>query len=324
MESPLAVLRTLTSREPSGDDGAALWTALVALARDGLPLDADDLAALRAHAARLVWPLATVTDPATLAPFEPLGAIPLIDLELVGKLRDRPEGIDALRGPGLGVVSRLSLSSNKLGPEAVELVAARPWWPTLRSLELDSNWLGVAGGEALADAPPAALRNLGLDDNELGDDGVAVLSSAPVLRTLVTLDLNLDAVTDAGVAALCDGERLPHLLALDLGGNEVTAAGAEALARCARWPALESLALGENPLGDDGAAALARGFAGGALRELWLDGCQIGDRGALALAEAPWLPALERLVLSWNPLTPRGVAALRAAPLAPGVLVVGD
>jgi hypothetical protein len=319
----LAAWRNLSARPMTSDDGAALWGALTARVQPGSPpLDANASAALRDVASRLAWPAATLHDPAALAAFEPLGVVPLVELCLAGRLRGHPDAIDALRGPGLGVVGWLNLASNKLGPGVVEGVVARPWWSSLRGLELKSNWLGADGARALAAAPPGALRRLSLDDNGLGDDGARALSGAAVLRALTTLAMNLDEVSDEGVSALCDGEALPGLLALDLGGNAITSAGATALARSPRWPSLSSLMLGGNPLGDEGAASLARGFARGAVRELWLDGCQIGDEGATALAEAPWIRAIERLVLRFNPLSPRGIAALRGSLDSPDALVV--
>lgn len=132
---------------------------------------------------------------------------------------------------------------------------------SLEVLNLHSNKIGSAGGEALADALPRnrSLKELDLSSNRIRSQGA--LRFGPSLKRNVTLEnLNLD-------------------------GNGIGARGAAAFASAlAVNSSLRILSLSRNPIGADGAEALADGISRNqGLQVLKLKECQIEDEGETAL-----------------------------------------
>ena len=248
-------------------------------------------------------------------------------------LRKRTVGqpLHTLRLPWL-----CSASARMLAQELPSICSA------MRTLDLNSSYLGAEGGRALAAALPGAcpvLRKLDLSHTGLDAKALAkafMRGACPMLQelnftnnagvralaeglgaclTLKKLDLGCNWMGVRGAQALADAFRAgacPALEELDLRHNGLKEGGARVLAdafRAGACPALRELNLRHNNLRAAGARALAGGL-GHALRTLRLCSNDIGDEGAWALAEEYPAASLETLYMSGNSIGDSGAQAV--------------
>lgn len=137
---------------------------------------------------------------------------------------------------GGGMLRRLSLADNLVGPHGGRSLARALPRSSLEELRLESNLLGDEGAAAIAAALAAGairLRLLGLGDNRIGDEGGLALAAAIAFCGLDALHLAANAIGEAGCGALVRAARTcAHLRLLDLRGEEqrVPSAAREAAA----------------------------------------------------------------------------------------------
>jgi uncharacterized protein (TIGR02996 family) len=99
-------------------------------------------------------------------------------------------GIRGLAKARFANLRQLDLSSNRLGPMVVGVLAGSPLLWDLRSLNLSHNPLGDAGAQALASSAGAgSMHELILRDCGIGEAGAAALANSPHLSGLLRLDL---------------------------------------------------------------------------------------------------------------------------------------
>lgn len=213
-----------------------------------------------------------------------------------------------LRLPALAALTRLDLSHNTLGVDALSSIVSLP---ALRQLTLGSCELT---GEQLTrwiSSTPMPWRSLDLAHNQLGKAGAAHLASLswPSLAELCLTDTSLD---DEAAAALASAE-LPSLRSLDLSGNSIDKEGFRSVATLARWPTLRELSVGQHGVSETGVAALFRWPGLASLRRLSLAGSRIDEALAGALASCEHLGALEELELQFSGLEDEGAVALAGA-----------
>jgi uncharacterized protein (TIGR02996 family) len=146
----------------------------------------------------------------------------LTDLELTtnplaGGLRPLVES------PRLRHLRSLAVRGCRLTPEDVAAIAAAPFAPTLRRLDLGHNPLDPEAVTALAGGRLSGLRSLRLRRCGLGDASVWPLAGAAFWGNLVELDLGENWLTDAGARSILDAPVPADLTAVRLDGNEFPA-----------------------------------------------------------------------------------------------------
>jgi uncharacterized protein (TIGR02996 family) len=198
----------------------------------------------------------------------------------------------------------LRVGGGNFGDPALRQLAASPYLPRLRRLEIHSGQPTAAGIAALAGSPHlGGLKELDVYFNGIGPDGVRALAESPHVAGLRTLSLRHVQAGSAGAVALARSPHLTRLEVLDLWGNHIE---------------------------DDGAAALAESPYLGAVTDLQLWVNWIGPEGARALTASPHL-RFTRLGLSTNRLEAEGVRVVaassslgRVTDLSLGVAVRGE
>lgn len=225
--------------------------------------------------------------------------------EVVKALLRHPTLLERLRA--------LRLSGGLLDANDFALLAACPYFGSLRCLELPSSGLGPYSIAPLSRASFLhELTHLDLSDNPLGDDGWNSLSSWQ-LPQLVRLSLRNTGAANPGLRSLAESQGLPRLVELDLGGVECTDEAGDALANAAWLAGLRSLNLEfHHPgFGDRGAAALLQSPSLRQLRSLVLARAGMTDVGLRPLLSSP--ARLSFLDLTKNPIGPAGAHILAQA-----------
>ena len=151
-------------------------------------------------------------------------------------------GYDPVRPGGLPYLESLSLETNPLGDAGIQTLAnSLSALPRLRSLEIQRTGCGDEGMRAIARAAMDAgalgeLDTLYCHENAVGCDGVTALCEAlkeGKLQSLGCLHLPTNKVDDEGCLALTEAieaGHLDHMRAIYLGaGNPVTRDGMEVL-----------------------------------------------------------------------------------------------
>lgn len=176
-----------------------------------------------------------------------------------------------------------SIEVSNVTASAILELLARPWFPRLRSLEMEYYVPGDAL-VAIAGSPAArTLDRLATHHAMLPVSAFAALGASEHLADLRTLDLGLSGTSDEAVAALLSGG-LPSLTTLRLGNNTIGTAGCEAIAR--HVAPLQHLSIGWNRVGHRGVRAIASSPLRRDLLHLDLEHIQTGDIGCAALADA--------------------------------------
>lgn len=223
----------------------------------------------------------------------------------------------------------LDLSGNALGPEGVRslvpvLEMRERDGGVLERLGLDENSLGPSGAEVLAQGlkKNSVLKGLSLARNRLRDEGLECLAKAMPggcgkrLRRLVLSNNEFTSLAGQVLAEAFTGKACAHLERLDLANNSLQADGMWFLGELLQngMPNLKELDLEYTDAGSVGAGYLADALlAGIPLRRLELCGCRVGAQGAQRLAEALRNPQgcrLTRLGLRGNAIEDQGVTAL--------------
>jgi uncharacterized protein (TIGR02996 family) len=166
-------------------------------------------------------------------------------------------GVTALaRSPYLSKVTRLALSDNPLGGDAIAAVLAAPW--PLEELDLSHDRAPKGIDDAFAASKRApTLKRLVLEDTKL-TTGFKLdrMFGAPCLANLEELQMELAHIGPKGVKPLLD-KLPPKVVELGLARNALADAGVAALAAHPRVATLKTLFLGHNRLGAASATALA-------------------------------------------------------------------
>ncbi|HKB39746.1 MAG TPA: TIGR02996 domain-containing protein [Gemmataceae bacterium] len=202
--------------------------------------------------------------------------------------------------PELARLRSLDLGYNLLALEQVNRLATSPHLAGLDSLNLACNPLNNDGAVALSHASLPRLRELYLYRTQLGVAGLDALLQAPGRPGFTVLDLHSNPLHAEGAGVLARSASAASLVSLDLSDTHSHDGGARALAASRHLGNLKYLRLGHSRLTAAGAAALARARSLEALEELDLSGNDIGDTGALALARSTALRRLRRLHLRFN------------------------
>jgi uncharacterized protein (TIGR02996 family) len=200
----------------------------------------------------------------------PLRAL-LLERSILGAFYyDNMEAFRAMaRGPLLGDLHMLDMSSCYLDLDRARALAASPNLAGLVDLRLNNNPLGPRGLEALTSSKHLArLRALAVagsmgfwreEGYSLGDAGVRHLARATGLPSLARLDLRANGIEADGVKALAGSPLAERLVALDLANNDLGDAGAKALLS-ADWPRLAHLDVRGNGLSARAQKALRKRF----------------------------------------------------------------
>lgn len=209
----------------------------------------------------------------------------ITELRLVGPApRSRRVIERLLETPHLNNLRLLSLRSQRLQDETVQLLANLPRMSQLTVLDLSDNELGPTSAEALARSSYlSSLRELTLFRNRIGDDGLRELVRSPHLCQIERLEVQNNAIHEDGVEALAWSDWLGRLDQLNLSYNYLGDRAARALAECRLTAGLHTLVLRSNRIGDPGAVALAESPYLGMLRSLEIGSNRIGDVGRRAL-----------------------------------------
>ncbi len=174
------------------------------------------------------------------------------------------ESAEALAECRFESLETLDLGANYLGDDAAAALAQASWFPSLRTLVLETNFVGAPGVEAFVDRDePLALEvlSLGPSMQKIGDEGVRALAESGLLPRLRQLVLSNNGITNQGLAVILDNLDLRFL---DLSNDEdVWYADMQSWAR--------------NTIDDEGARAIARHPKARSFRELFLAGNPIGD-----------------------------------------------
>jgi hypothetical protein len=173
-------------------------------------------------------------------------------------------------------ITSLNVSNNKIGVPGVQALAGSP---SITSLNVSGNTFGDAGAQALAANP----RIIELDASFTGITipGAQALALSP---SITSLKLDFNHVGSAGAIALAQN---PRIVALDLSYCGIDLAGVYALANNR---SITKLGLRSNRSGDAGARALANSFS---LIELDVSHNTITKLGAKALANSRSITKLD-------------------------------
>lgn len=214
-------------------------------------------------------------------------------------------GVEHLAGaPHLATLERLALWNCGCTAGAGAALAASPYLKNLRELALglgqySLNQIGPEGAAALAGGSFPDLRSLDLDFNAVGDAGGSVIAESEGFPALESLSLQANALTNVTVRCFMSAhERMPALATLDLSHNQVDGGGVDFLARCRLMDQLRVLWLYHNQVGPSGVVALANSLKATGLRRLNLTQNPLGKDSAAAVAalvESPFLQGLDRL-----------------------------
>jgi Ran GTPase-activating protein (RanGAP) involved in mRNA processing and transport len=226
-----------------------------------------------------------------------------------------------LRMPSL---ETLNLSDNKLGVEGARiLTTALPHLSRITNLDLSDNWLRAEGMGLLAPVLAAhnSLQTLNLGNNRLGAAGLPALTESGLLGRLLDLSLEFNQLGDGirafSSALIAASESGPvRLRSLNLTSNQLRASGMAHLSSCLpRLSELEDLNLTDNQMGPDGARALAPGLAAlPRLRRLNAGDNRLGPAGVRDVAASVAGAAGLRWVgLEGNQVDSDGVRALAGA-----------
>jgi uncharacterized protein (TIGR02996 family) len=180
-----------------------------------------------------------------------------------------------------------------------------PDLPRLTTLGLSSNCLGTDAAEELAAWPALAhVRRLFLGSNPFGEQGVGVLARSPNLRGVEALDLSRTDIGRLGLNMLSLTGQLPRLLFLDLSGNQLTPEMLSNLMFAPRaLPQLRALRLADANLARQHVEALSFGNRAPRIRRLDLSYNHLDDEAVEPLLIEGCLPAMEEVRLVGCPIS---------------------
>ena len=194
--------------------------------------------------------------------------------------------------PGYIVIIR-NPTEKCLGDQgAIEIASAVSQHQDWFSIQLDSNQIGHAGAEQLANAiEKKHIECFCLKDNPIGDIGANHIADTlkNPLSQLDSLHLNICNIGDAGAIALARSLEINKTLkTLDLRDNDIGDHGTIALAEALREnQSLENIFLDGNHISDHGAIALATALRENrGLKKVFLDRNRISQHGVIALDDA--------------------------------------
>lgn len=193
--------------------------------------------------------------------------------------------------------------------------------PSLKTLDLGWNLIGLPGSQALGQAlqTNTRLEELLLYGNqEIGAQGaVALTAGLKANHTLKKLNLAQSDIKDVGASAVAEwlttNSTLEHL---DLGENKIDEAGAIAVASALKTHRqLKTFHFGYNSVHPQGAEVLADAIQDHpTLRELNLWDCKLKVEGGKAIASALAVnQTLKKVCLGYNCLEMAGAQALASA-----------
>lgn len=217
----------------------------------------------------------------------------------------------------------LNLSDNAFGGRSAEpMVPFLTHNKHLRIFKLNNNGLGIAGGQAIAnallanaqssDVHPTRLRTVICGRNRLENGSASEWAKAFAAHGgLTEVRMPQNGIRMEGIAEIAKGlSKCASLQILDLQDNTCTDSGSRAIASAlASWPDLRTLNLSDCLLGPHGGIALATALREGRCPELEVLKIQYGEwdhRALNVLAEAikSKLPNLATLEINGNRADP--------------------
>lgn len=190
-----------------------------------------------------------------------------------------------------------------------EIFSHESSWPSLKSLDLRSNYLGDDITKCISKL--SGLKELNLARNSISFEGARNLAHGNLLR-LESLDLSNNSIGARGVECLANGN-LSQLLSLNMYGNGLGVEGTRQLA-CGNFLQLKSLDLGCNYVGVEGVRHLVNGNLS-QLTSLSLFGNYIGNEGCKYIANGN-ISQLKNLQLQNNNIGPEGSKHIHGGNLA--------
>jgi uncharacterized protein (TIGR02996 family) len=164
----------------------------------------------------------------------------------------------------LDCLTRLNLSDNRLGTQAMETLAGSTLLVGLTHLDLSGNDLGeTALSLLLASGKLGRLRSLAMVNNRLSGMAGVRIASTPELAGLTSLDLYGNSLGDQGVVALATSPYLSNLESLSVGHNQLTGRAALALASSPYLTRLKNLDFSYHRGTDEEIEGLRRRFGDG-------------------------------------------------------------
>ena len=132
-----------------------------------------------------------------------------------------------LTNSNLPTLTSLNLAGNNIGVEGVKVIA-KGNFAALKSLNLSTNYyIGAVGAKAIANGNLTALNTLNLARSNIEDDGAKAIANGN-LTALNTLNLASNNIGDEGATAIANGN-LTALNTLDLTQNCIGEQGKESL-----------------------------------------------------------------------------------------------
>lgn len=228
----------------------------------------------------------------------------------------KPAGILSLLEREYPKLTRLEVSSARLGDAGLCAIAQSTALPALRELRARANTIRGKGVDSLVKSSTLpALRILDLSNNQLGKGAGEALGKAGALDLLEELNVSSnDGLGRQGLQAILTSKGLRSLKNLNLEQTKATHEDIEAWAAGQALPSLETLSLRYCPVGDAGAIAIAGAPGASLLRWLSLHGSGLTDAGVLALARSSRLTRLEHLDLSDTQAAASSFSALKELP----------
>jgi len=157
------------------------------------------------------------------------------------------------QAPFAGNLTELNIGMNSLADTSIQANIGA--FTSLRSLNIESNYIGSAGLAIIAGTPFAGnLAEFNVRLNRITSQDMK--ANIPAFTSLTSLDIGANNIQDEGLEAIAQAPCAPHLIELNVGMTGITTEGVQA--NIAAFTSLTSLNIGNNWIGDAGLAALAQ------------------------------------------------------------------
>lgn len=235
-------------------------------------------------------------------------------LEIQGLWLDRARARRLTHAPQLANIRVLTLHGSRQAPQLLaELLAQSSWVPTLHTLRLHHNAIGIEREDLLESLGRLErLEHLELVHMSLDGQDARALLQAPIAAQLRTLDLSHNALGAHAMEVLQDVS-LPRLEALGLKSTRQHTVLGHMLSGARDLTAIKRLDLAHNVIAEEGVREIVAARFAPHLTHLDMAYAHLTDGAILALVERVEFEAMRSLVLYGNRLTDRAAIALSRA-----------